>query len=71
MKKRRIIAFVVALIAPLMTFAQEVDMADQLRQNGKIFVVTVVIGIIVTGLYAFLFYLDNKLSKLEKEIKAQ
>ena len=71
MKKRRLLTFITALIAPLMTFAQEVEMADHLRQDGKIFVVTIVIGIIVTGLYAFLFYLDNKLSKLEKDIKAQ
>ena len=26
---------------------------------------------IITGLFTFLFYLDNKLSKLEKELKAK
>jgi len=71
MKKRKLIAFIVALITPLLSFSQEVEMADQLRQNGKIFVVVVVMGIIITGLFSFLFYLDNKLSKLEKELKAQ
>ncbi|MFD2717986.1 CcmD family protein [Hymenobacter monticola] len=44
-----------------------VDMADTLRQNGKIYVVVAVVVIIVAGLLVYLFSLDRKVSKLEKE----
>jgi CcmD family protein len=43
------------------------EMADALRQNGKIYVVVTVIGIIFTGIIAYLIYLDRKISKLEKK----
>lgn len=35
---------------------------------GKIFVVVAVLAIIFAGIGAYLFYLDTKLSKLEKKI---
>lgn len=71
MKNMKLLSLITALTAPLMITAQEVEMADRLMENGKIYVVVVVIGIIVMGLYSFLFYLDNKLKKLEKEINAK
>ena len=49
--------------------AQEPEMADGLRANGKIYVVVVVVAIIVTGLLAYLISLDRKVSKLEQQIK--
>jgi CcmD family protein len=53
-------------------FAQAADapieMADGLRQSGKIFVVVGVVAIIFTGIIAYLIMLDRKISKLEKEI---
>ncbi|HAW52872.1 MAG TPA: CcmD family protein [Flavobacteriales bacterium] len=67
----KLLSLITALTAPLMITAQEVELADRLMENGKIYVVVVVIGIIVMGLYSFLFYLDNKLKKLEKEINAK
>ena len=45
------------------------EMADVLRQNGKIYVVVAAVVIIVAGLLAYLISLDRKVSKLEKEIK--
>jgi len=45
---------------------QEVDMADTMRSNGKIYVVVGVILIIVVGLFIYLFSLDKKVSRLEK-----
>ena len=45
------------------------EMADALRQNGKIYVVVAAVVIIVAGLLAYLISLDRKVSKLEKEIK--
>jgi CcmD family protein len=47
-------------------FAQEVAMADQLRQDGKIWVVLAVILVIFFGLIGYLVSLDRKISKLEK-----
>lgn len=49
--------------------AAEPEMADALRQNGKIYVVVLVLVIIMTGLLAYLIRLDGKVSRLEKEIK--
>lgn len=53
------------------TFAQgaEVEMADTMRANGKIYVVVGIILIVLVGFIAYLFMLDKKLSRLEKELK--
>ena len=45
----------------------EVEMADQLRADGKIYVVVAVLTVILVGLLVFLFMLDRKLSRLEKQ----
>jgi CcmD family protein len=45
------------------------EMADALRQNGKIYVVVVAVAIIVAGMLVYLISLDRKVSRLEKEIK--
>lgn len=51
------------------TYAQttNVEMADVLRSSGKIYVVVGTLALIFTGLIAYLFYLDKRLDKLEKE----
>jgi CcmD family protein len=49
--------------------AQNVEMADGLRTSGKIYVVVGVLCIIFIGIVVFLINLDNKLSKLKKEIE--
>ncbi|WP_342645180.1 CcmD family protein [Mucilaginibacter sp. CSA2-8R] len=46
--------------------AQEVEMADQLRSSGKIYVVVITIAIVFVGLAIYLFAIDRRLSKLEK-----
>jgi CcmD family protein len=48
----------------------EIEMADQLRADGKIYVVVAVLTVILVGLLVFLFLLDRKMSRLEKELKA-
>jgi hypothetical protein len=50
------------------TFAHgqaEVEMADGMRAEGKIYVVVGIILIILTGLVVYLFMLDRKVKKLE------
>ena len=61
------------LLLSVGAFAQEncerIEMADGLRQSGKIYVVVVSLSIIFTGIVGYLIMLDRKISKLEKEIK--
>jgi len=48
---------------------QDVEMADTMRSNGKIYVVVAVIAVVLIGLIIYLLNLDRKLTRLEKEIK--
>ena len=47
-------------------FAQQVEMADSMRSNGKIYVVVAVCLTILIGLFIYVFLLDKKMSRLEK-----
>ena len=44
----------------------QVEMADQLRAEGKIYVVVTIVLIVLAGLIFYLFLLDKKVKKLEK-----
>ena len=48
----------------------KVEMADEMRSNGKIFVVVGVIFLIFAGITFYLYRIDRKISALEKEIKS-
>ena len=54
----------------LLSFGQTVEMADEMRANGKIYVVVAVLSVILVGLITFLISIDRKVTKLEKSIKA-
>ena len=43
-----------------------IEMADQLRANGKIYVVVVIVAVIFAGIIAYLIHIDRKVSKIEK-----
>ncbi|RFS18443.1 CcmD family protein [Emticicia sp. C21] len=45
---------------------QEVEMADKMRQDGKIWVVVAVIAVVFAGIIGYLVLLDRKISKIEK-----
>jgi CcmD family protein len=45
------------------------QMADQFREQGKIYVVISVIAIIFLSIVFFLIYLERKLKRLEKEVE--
>ncbi|TNE82066.1 MAG: CcmD family protein [Bacteroidetes bacterium] len=56
------------LISVSSAFAEaDVEMAFDMRSNGKIYVVVAVLATIFTGLAIFLFLLDRRISKLEKQ----
>jgi CcmD family protein len=45
-----------------------VAMADQLRADGKIWVVVTVVAVVFAGITAYLFKIDSKIGKIEKEL---
>lgn len=47
---------------------QEVEMADTMRSEGKIYVVVAILLLILIGLVGYLVQLDRKVSKLEKRL---
>lgn len=50
------------------SFSQNAEMADTFRQEGKIYVVIAVIGIVFASLIGILVYLERRISKIEKEL---
>lgn len=60
---------VIFVLMPVLTMAQDVEMADMLHENGKIYVVVGVIAIIFVGLVVYLVSIDRRLTKMEKEEK--
>jgi CcmD family protein len=46
---------------------QDVEMADIMRSSGKIYVVIGTIVIVFAGLAIYLFSIDRRLKKIEKE----
>ena len=49
--------------------AAQVEMADRFREDGKIYVVIAVAGIILAGIFIYLFVLDRKVSSIEKQLE--
>ena len=58
-----------AVILPLLSNAQDtgkVAMADQMRSDGKIYVVVTVIFTIFLGIILYLFTIEKKIKKIEQ-----
>lgn len=54
----------------IISFAQNtngVDMATEMRESGKIYVVVMVLAVIFIGIAIYLFSIDNRLKKIEKQ----
>jgi len=66
MTKVSLTTFFLLLISVTAVMAQT-EMADVMRADGKIYVVVVVLATIFAGIFAYLIYLDRKISKIEKE----
>ena len=68
MKKLIFILFL--LFSGIAVFAQadpSVEMADTFRSSGKIYVVIATIAIVFVGLAIYLFSIDSRLKKIERE----
>ena len=65
----KIVLSITLFLFSLMSFATEIEMADQMRSEGKIYVVVAVLSVILIGLFIYLINIDKKVGKLEKELK--
>ena len=63
---KRVLSIVIFIFFTLIVNAQETEMADVMKKNGKIYVVIAVMLTILAGLVLYLIRLDRKISKLEK-----
>lgn len=65
----KMILTLVAVLSQFSLFAQtEVEMADTMRSDGKIYVVVAIILVIFLGLIGYLILMDRKITRLEKKI---
>ena len=67
---KKVVVFLLFLSNAVFVFAQDnkpVEMADVMRSNGKIYVVVAICLTILIGLFLYVWNIDRKISKLEKE----
>lgn len=67
--KQFLILFVFIMTNFSTAMAQEVEMADVMRSEGKIYVVVAVAFIALAILSFYMIRIERKVSKLEKELK--
>ena len=69
MKLKKIVLLFSLLLTSMISIAQEkeVEMADTMRNNGRIYVVVAVVLTILIGLILYVVRLDKKISRLEKD----
>lgn len=66
---KKIALFIIVFISSLSVFAQNngVEMADELRKSGKIYVVVAIMLLLFTAFIIYLFTIDKRLKKIEKQ----
>ena len=68
LKAKKIVLLLASLIIGAVSFAQDKSATEELmRSNGKIYVVVAVCLTILAGLFVYVFLIDRKINKLEKE----
>jgi CcmD family protein len=67
-KLKKILTIALLLLINPLLFAQDAEMADVMRSEGKIYVVVAIILVIFLGLIGFLIFTDRKVSALEKRL---
>jgi tellurite resistance protein TehA-like permease len=60
--------FALMVLAAYNTQAQDAEMADTMRSEGKIYVVVAIVMVILLSLIAYVISLDRKVSGLEKRL---
>ena len=67
---KKLIAIIPVLLLSCFAIGQDdVEMADAMRENGKIYVVVAVLCVVFAGIVAYLIMIDRKVGKLERELK--
>lgn len=46
---------------------EDIEMADGIRSNGLIYIVVIIVLIILTGLFVYLYTLDRKITRIEND----
>lgn len=68
---KKIFAIICCMLFSISHYAQDTtgvkEVATGLRADGKIYVVVAVAVTILLGLFAYLFSLDRKISRMEKQ----
>ncbi len=70
--KKIVLSFILTTIsffAKAQDTANDIEMADIMRSNGKIYIVVAVLATVFTGIIVYLINLDRKISRIEKRIK--
>ena len=62
-----LITVIPALLSALLA-AQEAEMADTMRSEGKIYVVVAMVLVVLLGLLIYLVMLDRKIGKVERQM---
>ena len=65
-KKSAILILLFATVSKTLN-AQTTTTAEKLLEHGKLNAVVAVVAVILVGIFAFLFYLEKKIKKLEQE----
>jgi hypothetical protein len=65
---KKFISFLSIMLISAVLFAQDgkVEMADELRNSGKIYVVVTVMLLLFSAFIVYLFIIDKRLKKIEK-----
>ena len=64
---KKVILFVLLLISNL-AFGQQIEMADKMRERGKIYVVVAVLVTVFVGIVVYLLAQEKRIKKIEKEL---
>ncbi len=67
LSKFLLVAFTWVIALP--AAAQNAEMADRLRSEGKIYILLGIVLIVLFGFITYLFLTDRKLTRLEQDLK--
>ncbi len=65
---KKITSLFAFLLLSFTGFSQEVEMADGMRSEGKIYVVVAILLVILSGLIFYVVIIDRKATRLEKKL---
>lgn len=65
----KLISFLIAMVLSISMSQAQVEMANDFRGEGKIYVVIAIILIILAGFFYMLIKQDRRVKRLEKEVQ--